>query len=172
MNNCETPLSGLSTPPSHEKYGERARRRLFLSPDTKTSLKPYVVTKLSFDDTNESDAVGFATSTPVASTPIKTEELNALLPPLEGPMAEEVIVESSPESSPGWRDRLLADLCRPMSPTPLMLANSPTSLANHPKPDPSPLPRKVRHLLRLRGNLTQPVTVVVTKYTTYEIIPQ
>jgi hypothetical protein len=168
---CETPVTGLSTPPSHEKMGEQARRRLFFSPGMKAAMQPFVK-QLSFND-SEIEASGFATSTPAApnntitissspwrppSTSLTLAEINALLPPMEGPKAEEIYCERSLNVG----NHFLADLCRPSTPL------SPF----HPKQDtspPTPLPPRVQHLLG--QNLTRPVTVVVTKYTTYEIIP-
>ena len=69
-------------------------------------------------------------------------------------------VEVLDASTPGWRDQLLADLNWPNLPM------SEDSVMQ----DPSPLPSQVRHVWR--GNLDRPVKVVVTKFTTYEIIPQ
>ena len=156
----ETPLSSLATPPSHEKLGEQARRRLFNSPGRRAAMLPYV-RKLTFDET-DNEVSGFATSTPAASAPSTPVAINTTITlssspyELQGPRAVEVL----DASTPGWRDQLLADLHRPN------LSMSADSLT----PDPSPLPRQVRHVLR--GNLDRPVKVVVTKFTTYEIIPQ
>ena len=155
----QTPLTSLATPPSHEKLGENARRRLFDSPGRRAAMLPYV-RKLTFNDDDE--VSGFATSTPMASATPTLETINTTITlssspyELQGPRAVEVL----DASTPGWRDQLLADLNRPNLPL------SEDSLT----PDPSPLPRQVRHVLR--GNLDRPVKVVVTKFTTYEIIPQ
>ena len=156
----ETPLTSLATPPSHEKLGENARRRLFNSPGRRAALLPYV-RQLTFNETDE-EVSGFATSTPAATNTTiflgssPWEKIDAQLPPLQGPRAEEVLNASTP----GWRDQLLADLHRVNTP---MTDDSPAQ-------NPSPFPREVRHLLR--GNLDRPVKVVVTRHTTYEIIPQ
>ena len=150
----QTPLTHLATPPSHEKVGENARRRLFDSPGRRAAMLPYV-RQLTFGETEE-DVSGFATSTPVATNAAnQTITLTSSPFELQGPKATEVL----DASTPGWRDRLLTDLCRPLTP---VSVDSPT-------PDPSPLPPQVRHVLR--GTLERPVRVVVTKFTTYEIIP-
>ena len=150
----ETPTSSLATPPSHEKMGEQARRRLFVSPGRRAALEPHVRV-LKFNDSDE-EVQGFATSTPTPAAKNTTITLTSSPWELEGPRAVEVL----DASTPGWRDQLLADLHRPNSP------RSEDSLT----PNPSPLPRQVHHILR--GNLDRPVKVVVTKFTTYEIIPQ
>jgi hypothetical protein len=150
----QTPLTHHATPPSHEKLGENARRRLF--DGRRAAMSPR---QLTFGETDD-EVSGFATSTPASNNTIDIgsspwENINAELPPLRGPTAEEV----SDASTPGWRDRLLASLHR---------LNTPVSLDSR-SPDPSPLPPQVRHVLR--GTLERPVKVVVTKFTTYEIIP-
>ena len=151
----ETPVTSRATPPSHEKPGEEARRRLFaspVSPRSRASAKK-IVRELNFSSESEPSCL-FATSTPAPAN--VTITLSSSPWELQGPRA----VEVSNASTPGWRDQLLADLHRPNSP---MSQDSMT-------PDPSPLPPQVRHVLR--GNLERPVKVVVTKFTTYEIIPQ
>ena len=152
----ETPITSRATPPSHEKIGEQARRRLFaspVSPRTRASMERFV-RKLSFSESENEETSRFATSTPAPAN--ATITLTSSPYELQGPKAIQVL----DASTPGWRDQLLADLHRPNSPM------SEGSLT----PDPSPLPPQVRHVLR--GNLKRPVKVVVTKFTTYEIIPQ
>ena len=154
----QTPISSLATPPFQEKLGEQAGRRLFVSPRSRASLERFV-RQLDFSE-SKSETSRFATSTPVAleititlgSSPWE----NAQLPSLQGPRAQEVL----DASTPGWRDQVLAVLRRPNTP---MSKDSPT-------PDPSPLPRQVCHILR--GNVERPIKVLVTKFTTYEIISQ
>jgi len=144
----ETPLTHHATPPSHEKLGEKARRRLF-NDGRRAAMSP-CVRQLTYGETDD-EVSGFATSTPTNQTITLTSSPYEL----QGPQATEV----SNVSTPGWRDRLLASLHR---------LNTPVTVDSQ-TPDPSPLPPQVRHVLR--GTLQRPVKVVVTKFTTYEIIP-
>ena len=114
-----TPVNGLSTPPSHERMGEPARRSLFLnSPGMLEAMRPYA-RRLNFSETNSSLATNgsprFMTSTPaqngtvtLGSSPWQTSlnitGLNNLLPPMEGPQPQEVIQQTlSFTSLTKWR---------------------------------------------------------------------
>ena len=152
----ETPVSSLTTPPSHEKHGEQACRQLFaspVSPRTRASVEQFVK-QLNLSKI-KSETSCFTTSTP-APAANATITLTSSPWELQGPRA----IKVSGASTPGWRDQLLANLHRQNLPM------SEDSLT----PDPSPLPRQVCNILR--GNVDRPVKVVVTKLSTYEIIPQ
>ena len=152
----ETPVTSHATPPSNKKLGEQARRQLFaspVSPQTRASVERFVK-QLNFSE-SESKTPCFATSTPAPASNA-TITLTSSPWELQGPRA----IKVSDASTPGWRDQLLADLHQPNSP---MSEDSLTL-------DPSPLPRQVCHILR--GNVDRPIKMVVTKFSTYEIIPQ
>ena len=98
MNAFETPLTGLSTPPSHERMGEEARRRLFLrNEEMLAAMQPYV-TRLNFShdeiQTSTPNSTIVLGSSPWTSmttnTSLNLSELNELLPPMEGPSAQNV----------------------------------------------------------------------------------
>ena len=148
-----TPVNGLSTPPSHERMGEPARRSLFLnSPGMLEAMRPYA-RRLNFSETNSSLATNgsprFMTSTPaqngtvtLGSSPWQTSlnitGLNNLLPPMEGPQPQEVIQQA-------------------------------LSFTRESEVSNQDLPREVQNILD--QNQTMGYTVVVTTTKTYTLIP-
>lgn len=146
-----TPLS-RHTPPSYEKRGDRAKKRLFLkSPTVMEAMQPFVK-ELNFDESRDSTIT-------LGSSPW-TSNFNFTLPSLGGPTATELAMDF--QEVPQHREGDVINLQPP--PSFLPNANVVQGGIN--------LPPQVQAILDENPGLTFTVLETTTTTKTYTIFPR